>query len=585
MVNTHRDVGPIREGKQERYLSYYGIRQAIRDGATVEVAFKFRKIPFEVDEKPLNVKFEQMAEEMEVDDEELKDFLQRRETRWKALTRDPRRVKKVVADMVDHFLKHPDPSGFKAQLVTIDRLACSAYKDALDAELKQRGLPAEWSDVIISEAQNDPPELAKYHYGKEKCDELIDYFKLTPKQWEKRNTEKHGPDTTKWRPALKILIVCDRLLTGFDAPIEQVMYLDKPLRDHTLLQAMARTNRPFPEMGKRNGLIIDYFGVFEDMQKALNFDEKELEQALINWEALRKLVPDEIAACMKFFDGIKIEDTRACLLASLRKLADVAIAHAFETQFKRTEVLWEALSPDDCLYPHRHQYTWLCGIYIAHRRRKAGTKVTLEELSAKTRQLIQEHTTFLDIAEDIPVYKIDADYLTKVQDLPSLADRAAELEAALTRELIEGGNNFLYRRLGERLKRIKDNKDASDAEAVRKLTELQQLVQDLVGAKSEPQKLGLTGPGEYELYTVIKTFAKADDQALQVGAAKALIARLKPVMPAGWADTTGGRQKVTLTLKSECWLPQFEPLDLCPIEDKNPPFIQAAIEELAQCLN
>src|SRR5205085_5503429 len=131
----------------------------------------------------------------------------------------------------------------------------------------------------------------------------------------------------------------------------------------------------FPERGKRNGLIIDYFGVFEDLQKALNFDEKIVEEAIINWDALRKLAPDEIAACLKFFDGIKIEDTRACLLACLRRLADVDTAHSFETQFKRTEVLWEAVSPDDCLYPFRHQYTWLCGIYIAHRRRKAGPKV------------------------------------------------------------------------------------------------------------------------------------------------------------------------------------------------------------------
>ncbi len=225
---------------------------------------------------------------MEVEDEEEKDYLQRKETRWKALIRDPRRVEKVITHTVDHLLKFPDPSGFKAQLVVIDRTACSMYKDALDAELKKRGRPPEWSEVVISEGQNDPPELERFHYGKEKTDGIIEYFKLTPAQWEQWNRDKFGEDRSKWQPPLKILIVCDRLLTGFDAPVEQAMYLDKPLRDHNLLQAMARTNRPLPEMGKRNGLIIDYFGVFEDLQKALNFSEDIREEAVINWDKLRE---------------------------------------------------------------------------------------------------------------------------------------------------------------------------------------------------------------------------------------------------------------------------------------------------------
>ena len=138
---------------------------------------------------------------------------------------------------------------------------------------------------------------------------MIDYFKLTPKQWETWNKERHGEDRTKWQPPLKILIVCDRLLTGFDAPIEQVMYLDKPLRDHNLLQAIARTNRPLPALKKRTGLVVDYFGNFDNLEKALNFDEKDREESLIDWEALKRTVPGEIARCMESFKGIAIADT------------------------------------------------------------------------------------------------------------------------------------------------------------------------------------------------------------------------------------------------------------------------------------
>ncbi len=102
-------------------------------------------------------------------------------------------------------------------------------KDALDAELKKRGIldAAYWSEVIISAAQNDPPELVRFHYEKDKSDRLIDYFELTPAQWEEWNRRQLGNDRAKWHPPLKILIVCDRLLTSFDAPVEWAVVFDQ----------------------------------------------------------------------------------------------------------------------------------------------------------------------------------------------------------------------------------------------------------------------------------------------------------------------------------------------------------------------
>ena len=179
MQNTHRDFGPLKDGEQERYLSYYGIRQAIRDGATLEVHYLRDKVPFTVDEAALNVGFEGMCAEMELEDEEAKDLIQRQRAQWKELARHPDRVEIVVERMLTHFLAHPDPNGFKAQLVAVDRKACALYKQALDQKLAARGLPPEWSDVIISAAQNSEPEIERFEYAKARQDELIDYFKLT----------------------------------------------------------------------------------------------------------------------------------------------------------------------------------------------------------------------------------------------------------------------------------------------------------------------------------------------------------------------------------------------------------------------
>ena len=438
MQNTHRDFGPEKNGEQERYLSYYGIRRAIEDGATLPVHCVRDKVPFEVDEQALNVGFEQMCEEVELEDEEAKDLIQRQRAQWKELARHPKRVDIVLEKMIKHFLEHPDPNGFKAQLVAVDRKACAVYKNALDAKLKARGLPTDWADVVISTAQNSEPEVEKFEYPKARQDELIDYFKLTPSEWEAWNQERHGDHRDKWRPPLKILIVCDRLLTGFDAPIEQVMYLDKPLRDHNLLQAIARTNRPLPAMNKRTGVVVDYFGVFANLEKALNFDESIREESLLDWDALRATVPGEVARCMELFDGITIADTRECLLAALRRLRDPEASKTFDHNFASLERLWEAVAPDPCLYPHRYTYNWLCSIYVAHRRRQRGSKDTYGELSQKTRELIQQNTSFIAIAEALPVFKIDKDYVAKLDDLPDASGQGCRVGGPSHRRTVGG---------------------------------------------------------------------------------------------------------------------------------------------------
>jgi type I restriction enzyme, R subunit len=583
MQNTHRDFGPIKDGQQERYLSYYGIRRAVKDGATVDVHYIRDPVPFQVNEKELSAGYEQMCEEMELEDEEAKDFVQRQKSRWKELARMPERVDIVLEKMLKHFLEHPDPNGFKAQLVAVDRKACVIYKDALDAKLKARGFPPEWSDVIISSAQNSEPDIRRFEYDKTKQDDLIDYFKLTPHEWEEWNREHFGGDQTRWKPPLKILIVCDRLLTGFDVPVEQVMYLDKPLRDHNLLQAIARTNRPLPSMKKSTGVVVDYFGNFTSLEKALNFDESIREESLIDWDVLRRSVPTEVARCMESFEGISIAPTRECLLAALRRLRDPEAAKIFEHNFKSLERLWEAVAPDACLYPHTTEYNWLCSIYVAWRRRQRGSRDVYGELAAKTRELIQKNTTFLNVAEELPVFKIDENYVAKLDDLPSPSDKAAALEAALTVELSEDDPSFTYRLLGERLQRLKQRKDASDAATAKRLQELEEIAAEAATTKQEPQRLNLTKPGEYGLFTVLRANAKAKDEDYLAECARRMVAHLRShlLLTPGWSNSKGGRDRVERSLLAESWNEFYADLGF-DRESPEPPFLQLALEELAK---
>ena len=205
----------------------------------------------------------------------------------------------------------------------------------LDEKLAARGLPAEWSDVIISSAQNSEPDVERFEYPKQKQDELIEYFKLTPAEWERWNTRALRRRPAQVAPAAEDP---DRLRP----PAHRLRRSGRA--GHVPRQAAARP-QPAPGRGADEpaaagrwrsctGVVVDYFGVFDDMEKALNFDENIREESLIDWDALRAAVPGEVARCMEQFEGITIEDTRECLLAALRRLREPEAAKIFEQNFR-----------------------------------------------------------------------------------------------------------------------------------------------------------------------------------------------------------------------------------------------------------
>ena len=196
-----------------------------------------------------------------------------------AFLKSPERVKTIVSDIVKHFDEKVAPHGFKAMIVTPDRHACVQYKEVLDTLM-----PSEASAVVISTSAND--ELAfkqKWGLDKGQQEQLTDRF-----------NDRNDP--------LKLLIVTAKLLTGFDAPILQTMYLDKSLKDHTLLQAICRTNRLYPE--KHFGCIVDYFGIFDDAAEALKFDEKTIETVITNLKELEEALPGIMENCLAHFPGV-----------------------------------------------------------------------------------------------------------------------------------------------------------------------------------------------------------------------------------------------------------------------------------------
>ena len=204
--------------------------------------------------------------------------------------------------------------------------------------------PPESSKVVISTSANDNLDFKqKWAVDKSQQEKIVDEFNDAQSD-------------------LKFIIVTAKLLTGFDAPILQTMYLDKSLKDHTLLQAICRTNRLYPN--KSFGRIVDYFGIFDDTAKALEFDEKSVKQIISNLSELREKLPQAMEDTLNHFEGVDrtIEGFEG-LEAAQNAINTDDKKDAFAKDFKYLAKLWESLSPDRVLDMYQIDYKWLSQVF------------------------------------------------------------------------------------------------------------------------------------------------------------------------------------------------------------------------------
>jgi type I restriction enzyme, R subunit len=261
------------------------------------------------------------------------------------ILKHPKRIAQVAEDVAKHFVEHERPNGFKAMLVCQDKDMCALYKVALDAQLQERlgGEDlTELTRIVVSEDPIGDSEMVKTHYlGVNRKTAIEDFKKPAPSDPAERKRPQNRFKRTE------ILIVCDMLLTGFDAPILRAMYLDKGMRDHTLQQAIARVNRPYSDL-KEYGLILDYFGVFENLNDALNFDKNDLGEVAFPYQKFRDMFRDQMTELLALFEGIPRDGKHATLMQGLLLLNDDDTRRdTFEKLCRNVRVLYETL-PHSC---------------------------------------------------------------------------------------------------------------------------------------------------------------------------------------------------------------------------------------------
>ncbi|AGC68510.1 type I site-specific deoxyribonuclease, HsdR family [Thermoclostridium stercorarium subsp. stercorarium DSM 8532] len=378
------------------YLDKYSIRESIEDGTTVPLHYSLAPNRFLVDRATLEKEFLNLVEAEGVSDVEELDSVLEKAITLKNMLKNRERIDKIAEFVANHYKTVVEPMGYKAFLVAVDREACALYKEALD-----KYLPAEYSSVVISKNHNDPPELVRYHLTDEKEEQVRKAFRT--------------PDSVP-----KILIVTEKLLTGYDAPILYCMYMDKPLRDHVLLQAIARVNRPYEDnegRRKRNGFIMDFVGIFDNLEKALAFDSEDVQNVVEGIDVLKKrfdvLMEQGRKEYLPLMEGKTADKAAEAILEFFR---DKEKRHEFYQYFKEIQDIYEIISPDPFLRPFMSDYGNLAQMYgMLRGNYEAGISIDREFLR-KTARLVQKHTSAVFYDEQTEFYTLNEETLEKILD-------------------------------------------------------------------------------------------------------------------------------------------------------------------------
>lgn len=505
------------------YMSRYTFHDSIRDNATLPLHFEPRLVDVHVDKETIDKAMEEFKESVALSDEEA-DALSKKSAKMAAFLKAPERVAKIVEDIANHFKTKVEPHGFKAMIVTPDRHACVQYKEALD-----QYFPKEASKVVISTSANDPLEF-KQKWGVERSqqDKIVEEF----------NDQQSD---------LKFIIVTAKLLTGFDAPILQTMYLDKSLKDHTLLQAVCRTNRLYPN--KHFGRIVDYFGVFDDAAKALQFDEESIKQVITNLSELREQLPGAMRAALSHFEGVdRTLEGFEGLEAAQDAIKTDEQKDAFAKDYKFLSKLWESLSPDTMLNVYNQDYKWLSQVFESVKPAADNIgKLLWFSLGAQTSKLIHENIHVGQVHQ-LDEYILDADLIEDIFNNPDKQE-AKKLEKILISRFKKNAGHPKFKKLSERLEALRDKAEQGLISSIEFIKELCKIAKETVQAEKEiaealqekTPKAALT-----ELFLELKT-----DQT------PAVVERIvndidqivRIVRFPGWQSTSAGEREVQKSLR------------------------------------
>ena len=464
--NTFKTFGA--EEDRDIYLSKYSFSDSIRDGATLPLEFEPVPVDLKVNKKALDEAFDKLTEGLT--EKEKAELSQR--VNMKAIMYNPDRIHNVCAHIANHFKTRIDPSGYKGQVVCYDRECCMKYKAELDALLGPE------CSTIVMDTNNDPDGRYKA-YARDRDEEarVLDEFREPSSK-------------------LKLVIVTAKLLTGFDAPILQVMYMDKPMKDHTLLQAICRTNRTY-DSGKTFGLIVDYIGVFDDVAKALGFDKKFVRQVISNIKELKEQFPEKFKKCISYFYGVdRTVEGFEGLMAAQDCLPTNKEKDEFAVDYLAMNRLWNAISPDAFLTNYIKDYVWLSNVYESLKPSGGSGAAVWAALGNKTIELIHQNVSVIGVKTEEPSIFLKPEIIDILMEDPEKGSR--RLSASLRARIAERGEP-VFVELGKKLEALKEQHEQMLINATELLKALLKLASELVQAENNAPPPDTTVEGKAAL--------------------------------------------------------------------------------------
>ena len=466
------------------YLDKYSIAESIADGTTVRLRHTLAPARVLLPVEKLEKEFYALAESEGISDIEDLNRILERAVNLRAFLKSDERVDAVARFVARHFRENVEPLGYKAFLVGVDREACALYKQALD-----KYLPADYSvPVYTANAADaiDYPLVAEHQIDPVQEKRVRKLFRKTDRQ-------------------PKILIVTDKLLTGYDAPILYAMYLDKPMRDHVLLQAISRVNRPYEDADGRqkpSGLIIDFIGMLRDLNKALAFDSQDVSGVIEDLDLLlvefRRLLAEAQTRYLAPLEGGKDKQLETLLY-------DVFLApearQEFNDSYRQIENLYEILSPSPELREHIETFQRLVELYLMVRNAYSSPTRFYEDVARKTEQMVRDMASSYGAVAVGKVVEFD---LKTLQALRSQGDddnaTVINLVRAIETEAEEDADQQpVLLDIAQRAAAILDALEQRTIHTQQAIEQLSLLVNEREQADAERERLGLD-PATFAIY-------------------------------------------------------------------------------------
>ena len=513
--STYKVFGPL--------LDRYTFEESKEDGATLRILYEDR-LPqvFVEGEDTIDQIFERVFAELHKD---TKHALKKQYVTKEKISEAPARIRKICLDLIEHYSNKIQPNGYKAMLVATSREAAVTYKKELDK------LSAPISKIIMTS-----------HLGeKGKDGSNWDEFYLTSEQREVESERFKDPDNPT-----KILIVVDMLLVGYDVPIVQAMYLDKGLREHTLLQAIARVNRPY-DKAKTYGLIVDYSGITKELQKALAmFDEEDIKGALEPAEKELQELKLRHAEAVGFFSNIDREDDDAII----KKFEVANVREDFEYAFKMFSKALDIILPEKEAEPYIPDFK-----YLSRKRRmirnlyeSPGTSLKVD--GRKVQQLIDDHVRSLNVSELIKSREVtDENFLVDILKFKSDRARTALVKnrAKLVIKELASHNPVYYERLRERLEKIIREEEQRRKQNANYFNNYKEILQEALEEDKERKKLGFSNLFEFAVYEELLEVFK--DKKIAMGATRKVSSIVNDeIQIVGWKTKTSSDKKMSIAI-------------------------------------